>query len=90
MLWTDAKSGLEGTRKMTRAGTQSRSEGSYLRGRVLPEMQRRAAGETVGMWTKMAKQKGLNAGNPLLACLRRCEHVVTHCDLATAEQISKV
>ena len=75
---------------MTRAGVQSCSEGSHLRGWVLPEMQRRAAGETIGMWTKMAKQKGLNAGNPLLACLRRCEHVVTHCNFASAEQVSKM
>ena len=75
---------------MTRAGAQSCSEGLHLRGWVLPEMQRRAAGETIGMWTKMAKQEGLNAGNPLFARLRRYEHVVTHCDFATAEQISKM
>jgi hypothetical protein len=57
---------------------------------MLPEMSRRAIGQTIGMRTKMAKQKGLNAGNSFFACLRRCEHVVTHCNFASAEQVSKM
>ena len=75
---------------MTRTGAQSCSEGVHLHGWVVSEMPRRAVGEAIGMGTKMSKQKGLHAGNPLFACLRRCEHVVTHCHFASAEQVPKM
>ena len=63
-LRTDAKSSIEGTRKMTCATAQFCDEGVYLRCRVVPEMQRRAAREAVVMRTKMSKQKGLDTSNP--------------------------
>ena len=75
---------------MTRTGVQPCSEGAHLRVWVVSEMPRRAVGEAIGVGTKMSKQKGLHAGNPLFACLRRCEHVVTHCHFASAEQVAKM
>src|SRR6185503_15115879 len=89
-LRADAKSSIEDTRKMTRTGAQFCSEAVHLHGRVLPEIQRRTVGEVIGMGTKMSKQEGMDTSNPLFACPRRCEHVVTHCHFGWAEQISKV
>src|SRR4026209_2969422 len=42
------------------------------------------------MRTKMPKQEGVDASHPFFACLRCCEHVVTHGHVGRAEQVSKM
>jgi hypothetical protein len=89
-LRTDAKSGIEGARKLTWTGPQFCSQGINLHGWVFPEMPRRAVGKTIGMRTKTSKQEGMDTRNSFFACPRGREHVVTHGHFPSTKQISKM